>query len=122
MTYLRRTALVFSIILGTSVSAACADTTDIFCHQYGFAPDYRMNVSIDINASTVTFWLSTINRSQGETVSAKITDDTVTWSFRSPVESDDFTLDRKAGEMNVSHPNTNRRSDSWACKRVTPVL
>jgi hypothetical protein len=24
--------------------------------------------------------------------------------------------------MNVSHPNTNRRSDSWACKRVTPVL
>lgn len=81
-----------------------------------------MNVSVDLNASTATYWLSNANRSQATTDSAKITDDTVTWSDERSRYEADFTLDRKTGEMNVRFPDANMGSNSYVCKRATPVL
>ncbi len=114
-------AAVLGAIVGPCLlTPAYADTTDLFCHQSGYAPEYGLNVSIDASASTVTAWFSTFNRGDVTPISATITNDQVTWTYQTPAGTDRYTLDRNSGELNDLP--TNGRTILFACKKTTRVF
>lgn len=123
MTTIRRPMCALATILVTvfnpaSITAAYADTIELVCSQPNYNP--QLNVSIDLSAKTVASWISTINRSDVLTVSANITNDTVTWTTVAGAGTSRFTLDRKTEAMNIVRPEG--QGDAWTCVRASPVF
>ena len=123
MATLKRSAYIFVALLGTVLNPACitaafAATTDLVCSQTSV--NYKFYVSIDFSAQSVVAWLSTNNRSDSPSVSAHITDDTVTWTLVSGAGTTSFTLDRNTGAMNIVRPEG--RNDAWICIKSSRVF
>ena len=100
---------------------AYAETVDLACSAGVKLPNgthdstVDLYVSIDTIASTVTWWLPSY-REGAWTRPAIITDGTVTWETKNPLESTAFTFDRKSGSLTSKSSHDSPRPTQRDCR------
>ena len=112
-------------VLGVAVSQfllmpAYAEPIDLACTTRGLSAT-DLYVSIDTSANTVTWWFPPTNRGD-YTAKVTITDDTVTWIERSPLNGaqTDVIFDRNNGALTYQHSDRTRHV--WDCKKASRVF